>query len=55
VHWIVLALISLISIAFGAMPATGGAIQRVLWAVGFAWLVYLGTDKMQADPGRIAR
>ncbi len=43
VHWIALALITLVSLLFGAMPAIGGVLQRLLWVIGFAWLVYLGT------------
>ena len=48
VHWIALALITLISFLFGSLPAIGGMLQRLLWVVGFAWLVYLGTGEMQA-------
>jgi hypothetical membrane protein len=42
VHWIALALITGMSLAFGALPAIGGLLQRLLWAVGFAWLVFIG-------------
>ena len=42
VHWLALALITTISFLFGANPATGGLLQRLLWVVGFAWLLYLG-------------
>jgi hypothetical protein len=45
VHWIALALITVISVMFGAIPAIGGVLQRLLWVVGFAWLVYLGTGE----------
>jgi hypothetical protein len=51
VHWIALALITLISLMFGAMPAIGGVLQRVLWVVGFAWLVYLGTGDVSREVG----
>ena len=47
VHWIALALITLLSLLFGALPAIGGILQRVLWIVGFAWLAYLGTGEKQ--------
>ena len=43
VHWVALALITLVSFAFGALPAIGGMLQRLLWVLGFAWLAYLGT------------
>jgi hypothetical protein len=49
VHWIALVLIIGISLAFGAPPAIGGILQRLLWVVGFAWLVYLGTG----EPGSV--
>jgi len=42
VHWIALLAISGISLLFGSLTAVAGATQRVLWAVGFAWLLYLG-------------
>jgi hypothetical membrane protein len=45
VHWIGLVLISGISLAFGTLPASGGILQRLLWVVGFSWLVYLGTGE----------
>jgi hypothetical membrane protein len=45
VHWMALALITGISLAFGALPAIGGILQRLLWVVGFAWLLYLGTGE----------
>ncbi len=46
-HWIALALITGISLLFGTLPAIGGILQRVLWIVGFAWLLYLGTGEKQ--------
>lgn len=55
VHWIALALITLVSFLFGALPAIGGVLQRLLWVVGFAWLVYLGTGETQAGSVRSAR
>jgi hypothetical membrane protein len=54
VHWIALALITLVSFLFGAMPAIGGVLQRLLWVIGFAWLVYLGTGETQAGSVRSA-
>jgi hypothetical protein len=47
--------VSLISMMFGAMPAIGGVLQRLLWVVGLAWLAYLVTGKTQANFDRIAR
>jgi hypothetical membrane protein len=55
VHWIALALITLVSFLFGSLPAIGGMLQRLLWAVGFSWLVYLGTGEMQAGSVKSAR
>jgi len=44
VHAIALVLITTLSILFNALPTISGAIQRLLWIVGFAWLVYLGSN-----------
>ena len=55
VHWIALALITLISFLFGSLPAIGGLLQRLLWAVGFAWLAYLGTGEMDAGSVKSSR
>ncbi len=43
IHAVALVLIMLLSFLFGALPEAAGAIQRLLWVVGFAWLIYLGS------------
>lgn len=43
VHTIALVLVVGIAAAFFALPALAGALQRLLWVVGFVWLVYLGS------------
>ena len=45
VHWSALLAITGISLLFGSLPAVAGATQRLLWAAGFAWLLYLGTGR----------
>ena len=46
---IALILIMGLSVLFGALPAISGAIQRLLWVVGFAWLVYLDNATASGD------
>jgi hypothetical membrane protein len=40
-HLVALVLVTGLSILFGRMPDLAGAIQRLLWCAGFAWLLYL--------------
>ena len=43
IHFAFFLLVTLASLAFGLLPAIQGAIQRILYASGFAWIViYLG-------------
>ena len=42
-HLVTLVLITLLSALFGATPAAAGVFQRLLWIVGFGWLVFLGS------------
>jgi hypothetical membrane protein len=42
VHATALVLTIVISLLLGTLPRIMGAIQRLLWIVGFTWLVYLG-------------
>lgn len=41
-HGGALVLVILLSALFGAVPDGAGDVQRVLWLVGFVWLVSLG-------------
>lgn len=43
VHAIALLLTVGVSSSFFALPSVSGALQRLLWTVGFAWLAYLGS------------
>jgi len=56
VHAIALLMTIGISILFGALPEVSGAMQRLLWFVGFAWLVYLGSGVTPShkDTGSVA-
>lgn len=56
IHAVALALIMLLSFLFGALPEAAGAIQRLLWVVGFAWLIYLGsaTPSMVQTEGAVS-
>ena len=47
-HLIALVLITGVSFLLGAVPTIGGVTQRLLWLVGFAWLVYLGPSPFAA-------
>lgn len=49
VHAIALILIMGLSFLFSTLPAISGAIQRLLWVAGFAWLVYLGSSTAGSD------
>jgi len=55
VHWVALVLITVVSFLFGTNPAIGGILQRLLWVVCFAWLVYLGTGEIPKRSEAIAR
>jgi hypothetical membrane protein len=45
IHVIALALTMVLVFLFFSAPETvAGVMQRLLWTVGFAWLVYLGSD-----------
>jgi hypothetical protein len=44
-HFVTLALPMLVSFLFAAAPAVASITQRVLWVVGFAWLLYLDKAK----------
>ncbi len=43
VHAIALFLTISASALFFALPMASGAVQRLLWIIGFSWLVYLGS------------
>lgn len=51
VHAIALVLTIGISFLFSALPTVLGAMQRLLWTVGFAWLVYLGSGATLSQMG----
>ena len=41
IHTIFLLLVLVLSLLFGLFPAYAGIIQRILWIVGFSWLVFM--------------
>ena len=43
VHAIALLLTISVSALFFVLPVGSGAVQRLLWIIGFSWLVYLGS------------
>jgi hypothetical membrane protein len=46
VHMVTLVLIVVLSALFGMSTAGAGVVQRFLYAVGFAWLIYIETWKV---------
>jgi threonine/homoserine/homoserine lactone efflux protein len=44
VHGLALLAVMGLSLLFNALPASAGAVQRLLWVAGFAWLIYLGSS-----------
>lgn len=50
VHGIGLLLVIGLSFLFGVLPTISGVIQRLLWAAGFAWLIYLGSSATFSPP-----